>query len=223
MAVYKTGLVVRDVLETHRRFDELLTRLAVAKSPIARRMRGDVLAAYAQFNRDLEQLAQRTSVAATRHIQQQLKRTAKRPDNRLRPHIKDSIVCRPTGPGGFRIPTGWVGIADIEELDKVVNPLTPQYGPYWRTQEDGFAGHQGRKIHGLFFGPGLTGGGERPASAFKGGGGPHPIFVAGPGGAGTIDEPIQARHFIERGAREAGRDWLAQLQAVESRAIARLP
>lgn len=223
MATYKTGLVVVDAFETHRKYGEILALLARAKSPIARRMRDDVLRSYAQFNRDMEALAQRTSVDATRQIQQRLKRTAKRPDNRLRPHIKDHIVCRPANRTGFRIPTGEVGIADVDELDKVVNPLSPQFGPYWRTQEEGFAGHVGRTIHGAFFGPGLTGGGERPRSAFKGGGGPHPIFVPGPGGAGTIDEPIQARHFIADGKNDVARTWLAQLQGIERRAIRALP
>lgn len=227
MALYRTGFVVRNVLQTHRLFDVALTRLAAAKTPagraIAARERDRVLRVYAQFNRDMDALAIRMSGEATRQIQQELKRTAKRPDNRLKPHIRDHIVCRPANRTGLRIPTGEVGIADIDELNKVVNPLTPQYGPYWEAQEEGATAQVGRSIHGLFFGPGLTGGGDRPRSSYKGGGGPHPIFVAGPGGAGTIDEPIQPRHFIENGARRTEKDWLAQLRAIESRAVAALP
>ena len=128
----------------------------------------------------------------------------------------------PANRTGLRIPTGEVGIADVDELDKVVNPLTPSAGPYWETQEYGYSGHVGRKIHGLFFGPGLSGGGEVPNPSYKGGGGPHPIFVAGPGGGGTIDEPIQPRRFIQKGAKAGEADWLAGLKVVEARAIAAL-
>ena len=226
MALYRTGLVVANVLQTHRLFDRALVGLGRARTPagqaLARRERLRVLRVYSDFNAEMELLAVRTSAEATLKIQQQLKRTAKRPDNRLKPHIRDHIVCRPANRTGLRIPTGEVGIADIEELNKVVNPLTPQFGPYWETQEEGYSGHVGRNIHGLFFGPGLSDGGDRPRAAFKGGSGPHPIFVAGPGGAGTIDEPIQARHFIENGTRATEKDWLAQLRAIERRTVAAL-
>jgi hypothetical protein len=226
MARYKTGMVIVDVLETHRKFDRVLVRLSqLALNPrirrFAQRERRKVLLAYDQFNRDLETLAQRTAQQVDLEIQRQLARTAKRPDTRTKPHIRDHIVSRPSRLAG--IPTGWVGTADIDELDKVVNPLSPGYGPYWRTQEEGYTGHVGRRIHGLFFGAGMSGGGEPPRAVYRGGGGPHPIFVASPiGGPGVIQESIAPRRFIANGNKIVGVKWLAQLKAIERAAIARM-
>lgn len=224
MAHYRTGFQVLGVLAVHEQFIE--TQLFLRRAALNPRRRTLALAelarvekAHLQLGRELEGLAQRSAADAETEIRRQLQKTRKRPDTGLRPHLRDAIVARPEGPGGFRVPTGEVGIADVDELDKVVNPLTPDAGPYWRTQELGSTAHLDRQIHGLFFGPGATGGGEEPdPGQFR----VHPVFIAGAGGLGTIQRPIVARHFIAKGARIAGRRWLAQLKVIQARALSNL-
>lgn len=225
MAFYRTGFVVVDIAETHVRFNRIIRQLSVrrARSRAARAaltaMREEVLVVYGQFNRELNQLALRAALDADSEIRRQLAQTRVRPARGLRPRLEDAIKSRPTPPG---LPTGGVGVADIDELDKVVNPITPGYGPYWRAIEEGTDKHLGRRIHGLFFasgGPAGAGGVPPDPSEFR----QHPVFIAGPGGAGTIQRAIKPHHFIARGKKIAGARWLGQLRAIERTAISRLP
>lgn len=225
MPTYKTGFVILDVLQSHRDFQQAI--LVLRRAALNPRLRGPMLteiarveAAYSSYQRRLEQLALDYSVVAEKEIREQITKTAKRPDTGLRPHLRDNIVCRPTFPG-VPLPTGWVGVADIDELDKVVNPLTPGYGPYWRTQEDGSTAHVGRSINGLFFpsgGPSGGAGAPPDPGQFRA----HPVFVAGPGGRGVIARPIEARHFIRKGKEIAGRKWLTALKTLEAQTMAQL-
>jgi hypothetical protein len=199
-----------------------------------------LLRAYGEFQRNLNELARVTAADATVKMRLALKQTAKRPDTRVRPHLATALSARPLPPiAGF--PTGAVGIADIARLDKVVNPQYPGAGTYWRAQEYGSTHLVGTIIRGFFFGPGWSGdptppqnpppsplqplfmpaGGQRAAFGdlgFSGGAGKR----GGVGGFGTIQNPIQARHFIAKGADQAEITWRAGIAAIQKSAIAQI-
>lgn len=252
MAVFQRIFSVADVADIHLRFNRLIKEAqSINKLDRRLRQRGlaartgqaaaterELLRAYALFNRELEALARDTAKDADLKIRQQLVATKKRVGRTgKRPGLMDVIHSRPVH--RFRgVATGEVGVADEAWLDRAVNPLGPQYGPYWFAQEFGSTAQLGRMIRGFF---GDAGGPiDVPRAQFKGGGGPHPIFYpagagagasgrgqgpgtrGGRGGWGTIDHPIQARHFIRDGATRAFADYLVGVARVESNVLRRL-
>lgn len=248
---YVTGFVVTDIAEVHREFDRALRLCDQLNSQPATRGRAratkaQIQLAYLQFNRELDQLAVASATAATRAIRDRLRKTAVRPATGKRPNLSSAIRSRALRVSKFA--TGVVGVADIEALDRITNPFSPGYGPYWRAQEHGTGTGEvpsqvGRVIRGYFVGKGGGGSPEPPRSQYAGGGGPHPIFVSaggqralfgglgfsggagsqgGVGGYGTIGAEIRPRHFIRDGAAVAEREWRSGLHAIEAQTIARL-
>lgn len=235
MATYERIFVIPDVGRTHILFRDLF-RLAeqiekeAGRTPGAPRAAAtmrELLRAYASFNSQLDDLAKVTAAAATKEIRRQIGLTAVRPDTGVKPHLRDLIRCRPLRPAG-KLATGTVGIADIDWLNKAINPASPEYGTYWMAQEFGSTAQVGRVIRGFFFGSGYGGAPSAPQAQYAGGGGPHPIFVTarsqralygdsgfsggagsqgGVGGFGTIRHPIRPRHFIQKGADQALGEW----------------
>ncbi len=189
------------------------------------------------LNRGLDTIARDTAVEADKAINRHITKTKTgRPVTGNKPNLRSSIKSRPLGRHG-PISTGEVGIADIDVLDALVNPRYPQYGPYWRAQEQGTKGQKGRIVYGGFYGAGLSGGPYRPAMAdYR----KHPIFVSTRvsgaayaslgfrGGAGRrggkgggkmeIGAEIKPRWFIRDGANEAEIIWRAKIAALEQRA-----
>lgn len=249
MPQYKTGFVVSDIAQIHRLFDQRLAQLSGLQRIGSKRSRAlaqaqyrQMLRVYSAFNRELDALAVAASKDATAKIRARIKATAKRPDTGHGGlHMRQAVRSRPIL-RGIGIATGAVGVAEIEALDKVVNPVTPEAGPFWRAQEEGTDAHLGRVIRGYFFGRGYSGDPTPPLGSYSGSG-RQPLFVSaragaaafgavgfqggagvrgGRGGYGTISHPIQARHFIRDGAHEAYADWLAGLRQIEARTAARL-
>lgn len=203
---YNRGIIVPEIADIHGAFDRLFVKLAaLERDPrIANdmgRAQRDLRVAYLRFNRGLNALASNTAGVATRRIKYHLRQTSRRADTQKKPHLRDHIRSRrlPGGP----LATGIVQIADEDELNKVVNPFSPRWGPYWRAQELGID-FSGREIRGFFAGPGGTPF-SPPQGRYRGvAGAPDPIFRArAKGPAGTIQTPIKARHFIRDGARDA--------------------
>lgn len=245
MALYERAFVVENAAQIHKLFQttileaEAVERLQRRRGlSVAGATRRNLLRAYGTWQREMDDLSRATAAEATKAIKEKLKTTAKRPDTGVGPHLRDLIRCRPLSVGGFT--TGSVGIADIGELNKAVNPLGPQYGPYWFAQEEGSTRNVGREITGFFFGTGYAGPPSPPDPAQSR---QHPIFVTGAqgaaafggagfdGGAGVaggrgrrmlIQRPIQARHFIRDGANQARGAWFAGLRRIEDEALARL-
>ncbi len=84
--------------------------------------------------------------------------------------------------------------------------------PWWWTNEEGYSGHEGRVLKG-FFEPGHA----KPASdQFR----EHPLFTASGGPKGIINNPIPARHFVERGGKRAEVKWHALIQAAKRTFVA---
>jgi hypothetical protein len=181
-------LVTAELLE--RRRGRLRGRLSARSIPPG--MHRELLIAYRDFNRSLDELAVRTAARATRIVKSQFDASRVRRNTRMAPHLRGAIRSRPLRPLGA-LGTGTVGIGDIRALDRVTNLTSPGYGPYWRAQEYGTGGRAdlpgdpaygktipaqaGRVIRGHFFGPGLTDP-DVPRAVYAGGGGPHPIFVS---------------------------------------------
>jgi hypothetical protein len=136
------------------------------------------------------------------------------------------------------LPTGGVGIADVERLEALRNPFAPSYGSYWRAQEFGTGSSDpdtgitvpsqiGRRIHGFFTDRSGIGNAQRPVA----GGGTHARFIAssspfalqgpkgGQGGPGLIRREIEGRHFIRDGAHDAYPEWLRAIRTADRHAI----
>jgi hypothetical protein len=190
--------------------------------------------------RDLELLAARLEAIALQFNDLELgvaRKTALRADQAIRQRI-DATRVRPRRPGGksgqlsSRIKSeplpsrplalGQVGIARMEELDKVVNPDFPNAKAYWRAQEYGydFSQHPRDKrgnvaIRG-FFQPG-----NAPANGgqFR----QHPYFETAQGAPRmVIRRPVPARHFLRDGTDNAVNYWHAEQQAVQRTIVAEL-
>lgn len=116
---------------------------------------------------------------------------------RIRPEntgqLRKAIRSQPI-PTAF--PLGAIGIANIDELDQVVNPRTG--GAYWTAQEWGYD-FRGRKLVGYFFNPGQA---APSADAFR----LHAYFqTEGKTGARkvpgmVVKKAVLARHFLRDGA-----------------------
>lgn len=196
--------------------------------------------AYADFNRDLDRVAKETASNARKAIRGQIAASRVRPDTGNGPHLRDVIRAHPIDVVGGGIATGAVGVADVAVLDQLVNPNSPQYGPYWRSQEYGykFRGQQLTGVIGGFYGAGFGSGPFRADSAFKGRPGPHPLFLVGhtaaglaasvgfgaPKGGGLVrfTTPLKPRRFIQKGSDAAEVVWRAQLARIEQTQHVRL-
>lgn len=249
--MYQRTFTSSNIGVVHREFGEILAlarkvdteRRALGLPPSTAATQRIIRQAYLKFNERLDAHAATTAAKATAEIRARLRATQRRQDTRNAPHLSGGVRSRALHRFGG-LATGEVGVADEDELDKIVNPTSPQYGPYWRAQEFGTGGggvpsQLGRVIRGYFYGPGLTDP-TPPRSIYAGGGGPHPIFVSakaqraiygslgfsggggargGVGGYGTIEHEIQARHFIRDGANRAEAEWRRGMAQIESDAI----
>lgn len=249
MARYARGFLVTDIAEVHLGFDRLFTTLELAQRNPATRARARIereqlLRDYREFNREMEELALRGAADATERMRAKFKRTKRRSLTVQAPYLLNALRAKPLVTG-LKLSAGAVGVADLDRLNKVTNPSSPQHGAYWRAQEFGTGqpggppSQLGRVIRGYFYDRGLS----NPTPPVSGGGS-QPIFVSarnanaaaaalghgqfgggtrgGFGGYGTIQREIQGRHFIRDGADLAYRDWLAGLRVIEARAVARL-
>lgn len=263
MPTWVRGFIIRDINEIHAAFRELLSlseelaritqgrgasgrfqaggRVDPAFASMARDRLLRVRALYDTFNREVRVTAQRGAAEATQGIRDRLDRMQLRPDTDSSPHLRDLIFSAPINIGN--IPTGMVGIADVDRLNRAINRRTPGYGPYWRAQEYGTGfgevpSQVGRIIYGYFDAAG--GGDATPPQAqyAGGGGGPHPVFqpvrqqnfglggyinrqgfTTTGAGLGTIGAEIQPKGFIRYGADKAAVAWRARLAVIQQQVI----
>lgn len=230
MPEYARIFVVRDIAAVHRGFADVL----LAATALERRSPGvatftirTVTRAYEQFNAELDAIAKLSATRSVQEIRQRIDATRQRRNTgRGGPNLRGAIRSRPlTREAGLA--TGAVGIAAIAPLEKLRNPLAPQYGSYWRAQEEGSSRNLGNR-RGLFFGAGYGGGGTPADPGFAGGGGPHPLFATG-GQLGQrglplarFRHPIPARHFIRDGANISRIAWERDVRALERLTVRRL-
>lgn len=240
MPTFVRGFVIPDVVTVHELFQRCMTdadRLILEERAAGRSVGGPKLLAelriaYRDFNLGLRYAADKAAARATKGMIERLKAGRMRPSAESVPALEDLVQAMPLSLGQFE--TGSVGVANIEMLNRAINPHSRGYGPYWRaieygTGQGGVPSQVGRILYGSFTGPG-GGGPTRPLPEYAGGGGPHPIFMSGGGGStrvdgervvglGTIGKEIQAKHFIKFGADEASLQWRAEIAAVQQRAL----
>jgi len=255
MAEYVRGFVIPEVADVHLAFSRVIrtAQEAVVKlrgtqlQTAAEATVAELRAAYVDFNDGLAVAARRASVEAMKAMRERLDATQVRPETDASPHLRDLLVARPLTVG--KIETGMVGVADVAELDRAINPRTPSYGTYWRAQEYGTGQGEvpsqvGRVLFGYFM---AAGGGDPtpPQAQYAGGGGPHPVFQSaggqrnaglaggyigqtrsgargGVGGLGTIGVELRPRFFVKFGADAAAVQWRENIAAVQERAIERI-
>lgn len=245
MASYRRILVLTDIAAVHREFVETLALLARAeRDPRSRgrhaATRRRVAAIYAEYEDGLVIAARKNAIRAEARMKARFDQTrvkSRGDTGHGHLHLRAALRARPADIGS-RLATGAVGIADVDELNKVVNPASPQYGPFWRAQEFGTGSGEvpsqlGRVLHGYFFGRGYTDP-TRPIA----GANHQPIFVSarnartqsggatgggrrgGSGGMGTIKKEIKPRHFIAGAIQDVEPLWIADMKKAEGRARA---
>lgn len=230
MARYVRAFVVEDIVAVHAAYQQVI-RHARQLGPRGRGTVSLLEASYRKFNSELDALAVLTAHDASTKIKARLQKSARRPDTGVAPHLRNAIRSAPLRtPGPFA--TGAVGVADLDKLEKVVNPHDPQRVPYWIVQEEGTSANVGRVIFGYFFDRGFANA-QRPAPGYTGSPRAQPVFLTGrlgnmpgsvrggigprggKGGKGTIRRPIPARHFVRDGADSARNNWKAGINRIE--------
>lgn len=240
MATYVRGFIIPDVVDVHEAFQRVMVQCdrlileerRLGKSVGAARALADIRIAYRDFNLGLRNAAEKAAERAMKGMIERLDSTRRRAETGSSPAIRDLVEANPLNTGQFQ--TGAVGVANVELLNRAINPHSRGYGTYWRALEYGTGQGQvpsqvGRILYGSFTAAGGTDP-TPPMAEFAGGGGPHPVFRSGGVGVtsvdgertiglGTIGKEIEAKHFIKYGADEAAVQWRAEIAAVQSRAL----
>lgn len=235
MAEYVRIFVVGNITEIHRAFLEARREAMVSNArdrrPGGRRRRdgeatlNELDRLYAQFNIDLNTAASTSAARATKAIKQRLAVTRVRPETDKPRHLADMIKSRRANVISG-IATGAVGIADVAELNKAIDPDFPSGGTYWEAQEYGTFAHMGRQITGYFYGGSAPiapprGAQFRVHAAFS----PEGLLTGprgGRGGRGTIRRPLMARYFIRDGADSARDAWRSAVSRAEDEFVSGL-
>lgn len=114
--------------------------------------------------------------------------------------------------GGFKLPVGAVGIADISQLDQVADV---KGRPFWRAQEFGSRHLVGRLVTG-FYQPGQV---APDAAQFR----EQSSFLVQRGGATMrIKRPIPERAFLRAGAADAERFRYRLVKQITKDAVAEI-
>lgn len=175
--------------------------------PLAAEM---MVRAYGQLRDELEALGPEMAIAGTATLREMEKTTRVRPDTNGAggPRLGDSLFVRQIG--GALMP-GSIGVAELDILDRNV--------PWWITNEIGSSARVGGRLYGAFMGMGDSA--PPSPSMFR----EHPLFTPGKGpdtGLGIIQNPIPARHFIERSVPLIDKVWRAKFEAIRGRFEAKL-
>lgn len=155
------------------------------------------------MERDLERLSVATARIADEATKDTIRATAKRyvsSPGGLMDHIRSEPI----------VPTA--GIVGVSRIDGALDAL-----PYWRAQNYGYTGFIGRVIKGFFYDtPGFGGVPTPPESGRD----DQAMFAPdADGGYGTIQHPLQPRHFLERGRDAALAYWRREQRAIIDRTV----
>jgi hypothetical protein len=190
---------------------------------------GELRRAWVRFDGDVKLIARDTAAFAFKAIKEEEKKTRVRPDT--------------NGDGGRRM-EDFLGIS--APLDAVPGSVGVNYEPalyanvpWWWTNEEGYSGHVGRVVHGMFYDAGWTGasapnpGLSQVHPLFRAEGPQRPDNALGPvtqrqktfpmsGGKGVrpgmlIKNPIPARRFVEKGYAMAESKWHADMRVAKAR------
>lgn len=242
MPEFVRGFVISDVAEVHKQFQQTIRdaeRLVALEQQFkmnrgGRKALAEMQGAYRTFNANLRAVAERAAREATKGMVERLAAQRHRPPTGSVPPLKDLVAAVPLAAMG-KYETGAVGVANVEFLNRAINPHSRGYGPYWRAVEYGTGqgivpSQLGRVIYGSF----TDAGGANPtapAAEFGGGGGPHPVFMSRKvlgsssaggtrtAGLGTIGKEVEAKHYIKYGADHAAIDWRRGVAETQQRAL----
>ncbi len=181
---------------------EAISLASVLEADGAHAQASQVRAAYIQLLSTLNAIAVETANYASRAIKEAEATSRVRPDTGGGggPRLGDYVGASAPLPAV----EGSVGINDEDVLYSNVS--------WWWTNEEGYGGHIGREIRGLF-----DPGHDAPSPAqFR----VHPLFTPMHGGKGTIQNPIPARHFVRDGGQQAATRWHSQVQAAKRKFLA---
>jgi hypothetical protein len=188
------GKDIPDVLRNSLKTEQALRRHGFVKE--AKQLGSD----FEQLGRGLEGLGAQLAVLGSATLREVERATRVRPEARRPGHksLNDALFTRPLAiPGG-------IGIADFVVLDRDVE--------WWPTNEFGSSARVGGRLFGTFYG--ATGAGPPDASQFR----EHPLFQPGPNGSlagvGIIENPIPARHFIEKSITVIDKAWRTRYKAL---------
>lgn len=248
MSTYVRGFVITDVAQVHRAYQKLMADLeelvilerqasggrSLGRGFTSGMFKGaanaaaalaDVRISYRDFNQGLQRIARKTAATAEKDMIEKLTSDQRRPEKGGSTSLRHLLRAAPLPPiAGYQ--TGAVGVADVAELNRAINPYSRSYGPYWRaveygTGQAGVRSQIGRILYGSFTGAGGSG----PTAPSQEMEGQHPIFISAgqkklsPRGFGTIGREVPAKHFIKYGADAAAVQWREELTALQQRAI----
>jgi len=211
---------VNGSIETLEGYQYLAQAAAIAnRTPGMQTIAVKLDATVARMLREMDQLAARSAVEADRRIVAVLDagRVRGRKPSGFSGDLGSHIVSRPLP---TTLPIGSFGIADIDELDRTVNPATPGYGTYWRSVEYGFnRGLASPKPIPGYFQPGVA----RPDPAqFR----HHPYFEQMPYSRGMPAlvpiRPQPAVRFLEKGTASVVPWHIAERTRIHNTAISAL-
>lgn len=220
-----TGLLVtEDYAGAAQSFIRVYDMLEAAGYPV---LASELRRAWVTFTDEVKTVARNIAAVAAAGIVTEERKSRVRPDT--------------NGDGGRRM-EDFLGIS--APLDAVPGSVGINYEPalaanvpWWWTNEEGYSGHVGRVVHGLFYDAGYTGasapnpglsqqhplfraeGPQRDSNAYGPG---HDFQAPTSGGKGTrpgmlIKNPIPARHFVEKGYTEAETKWHAEMARAKAR------
>lgn len=163
--------------------------------------------AFARFESDLRRIAVRTAEKAQHAIVKEEEGSRVRPD---------------TGGGGGPRLEDFLGRSEPVDLVPgsvlVNNERELELGgvDWWWTNEEGYSGHIGREIRGVFMPGGTPPIADLPRLLHQ------PIFRPLGGDRapkGTIKEPIPERRFVQKGFDSLRAPWHAEVRAAEGRFV----
>jgi hypothetical protein len=194
---YTATLFARGYLPLKREVMRLVTKWRA--DPDRRGQAAFLEGEWRRFERRLLDVARRTAQEAEQEIKLEEEASRVRDDTgggggpRLNDHLGQSTPV-------FELP-GSVLINDERALDEAGVD-------WWWTNEEGYSGHIGREIRGVF----MPGGARPDPSRFR----EHPLFQPmAKGPKGEIKNPIPERRFVQSGYNQVRGDWHAEIQAAE--------
>jgi hypothetical protein len=214
-----------------KRFDARSRKVGFSSAPTLAAQR-----ALGRYVRQLEEISREMAIVSEQAMRQQFKDSRRRDQSGIktgREALLPNLVSRPVRLGGLML--GSVGIADVERMDRVINPLMRTAAgrkPYWRAQEYGSAHLVGKQLRGMFYDTG----GVNPTRPGAGSG--QPIFLtnaaikawgadpgeSASGGRATmlVRNPIRPKGFIAAGVKAAVGPWNAKISAAEGELLREL-
>lgn len=229
------ALVYREFQLTLRELRKLALRVSGKRKAAVEAQIVEVQLVQSRYVRDMEKVASVGAAAATKSVRQVFDQTRTPRSAGQASRLRKSLTARPAK---FALPTGNVGIGDVDLMDRVTNPFSPGFGSYWLAQEIGTGAHDKEtgvtiksQLHRRLFGffTDRSGGGN--VDIPRAGGGTHARFISasspgavqgprgGAGGPGEISREIRGRHFLRDGRNAAYDVWVAQIRQADTRAI----